>query len=246
MMRDSILAAGNVDVMHKDSKRLQVFVQRASGVTHAVSTALWPATARRIVATGRMAQWRRYLIGSGKWWMERVDLPPLLFLPALVVVSMLAGGLIVAAMMWQLWYLLLIPAAFLVTLCLLGLTAIMQDARPPTRIPINAQTIEFHSSLPLRSFPGLASSRGSPETPMPVAPSLVRVLETFDLSHVNVELSLGLQSDETPAPSDFSLNWYSESREPGGRLPMSRLGETDEYMPVEEPTRPLAQDGGVP
>ncbi|MBA2285957.1 MAG: hypothetical protein H0W02_10770 [Ktedonobacteraceae bacterium] len=229
-------------MMHKDGKRLHVFVHRASGVTHAVSTALWPAAARRIVATGQMAQWRRYLIGSGKWWMERVDLPPLLFLPALVVVSMLAGGLVVAAMMWRFWYLLLIPAAFLGTLCLLGLTAIRQGARPPTRLPLSAQAVEFHSSFPLRSFSGLASSRGSPETPMPMAPSLVRVLETFDLSHVDVELALGLSNDTVAAP-DFSLNWHSESQEPGGRLPMSRLGETDECAPMEEPARSLVQDG---
>ncbi|MEO6887916.1 MAG: hypothetical protein ABI456_02505 [Ktedonobacteraceae bacterium] len=242
-MRDSILVAGDGDVMHKDGKRLQVFVHRASGVTHAVSTALWPTAARRIVATGKMAQWRRYLIGSGKWWMERVDLPSVLFLPALVIVSMFAGGLVVVAMMWRLWYLLLIPAAFLVTLCLLGLTAIMQGARSPTRPPLSAQAIEFHSSLPLRSFPGLSSLRSSPETPMPVASSLVRVLETFDLSHVNVELALGLQSDDTAAAPDFSLNWHSESQEPGGRLPMSRLGETDECAYMEEPTRSLAQDG---
>ncbi len=229
--------------MHKDGKRLQVFVQRASGVTHGVSTALWPVAARRIVATGKIAQWRRYLIGSGKWWLERVDLPALLFLPALVVVSMFAGGLVVVAMIWQLWYLLLIPAAFLVTLCLLGLMTITQGARSPTRLPVSAQAIDLHTLPPLRSFSGLSSSHGSPETPMPATSALVRVLETFDLSCVNVELSLGLQSDDIAAAPDFSLNWHSESQEPGGRLPMSRLGETDECAPMEEPTRSLAQDG---
>lgn len=43
-----------------------------------------------------------------------------------------------------------------------------------------------------RSFPGVLGKAHFPNTPMPVEPPLVRVLETFDLSQTNVEHFLDL------------------------------------------------------
>jgi hypothetical protein len=63
-----------------------------------------------------------------------------------------------------------------------------------------AQTVQEH-----RSFPG---KQYTPETPMPVASPLVRVLETYDLSQTNVEHFLDLPDGGNTG--SYSLNWQEE------------------------------------
>src|SRR5437016_10997792 len=105
--RISFSVQGRTSTMRsRDTRKLQVLRQHASGV----SRALWPAEMRRSLATGRVAQQRRYLVLSGKWGTLLAIIGPAL---ALVATSMLVGGTIVAALVLRLWYLLLIPTVIL-------------------------------------------------------------------------------------------------------------------------------------
>nr|BBH93620.1 hypothetical protein KTA_18190 [Thermogemmatispora argillosa] len=189
----------------KSDKKIYILVERASSLSRGVSRALWPATARRLVETSRAAQRRR-----ARMMRRRSSLPPKprnaalpqwlprLFLAALVASSMLSGGTLVLAVLWHLWFLPLC-AAFALALSLLALRP-----RWPANLPSVplSQPIVMDSSLPASSSAGLPwkslpGQPGAPETPMPDPPSLVRVLETFDLSRGELEPAL----TEAPWPS---------------------------------------------
>lgn len=172
--------------MSEDRKQLQVVLPRANGV----SSAIWPASARRCIATSKEAQRHRYMVINGRKWM----LFPLLFV---VVATMGMSAVIVAALAWHLWYLL--PVAVLLLLSLLN-----------SRVGNNVRSIFLHlrGQLHLSRFSHAlyrkktiaksttgskvvkrakqAQTQLAPRTPMPELP-LVRVLETVDLSHSNVE-----------------------------------------------------------
>jgi hypothetical protein len=61
-----------------------------------------------------------------------------------------------------------------------------------------------------RSFPGVLGKAHFPNTPMPVEPPLVRVLETFDLSQTNVEHFLDLP--EGGNTGGYSLESWKEAQ----------------------------------
>lgn len=190
--RERVIFKG-VKVMSEDRKQLQVVLPRANGV----SSALWPASARRCIATSREAQRHRYMVINGKKWM----LFPLLFV---VVATMSMSAVVVAALSWHLWYLLPVGA-----LLLLGLLN--------SRAGIDARSIFLHlrgqlhpsrfSHVLYRKKTIAKSTTGSkvvkrakqaqtqlaPRTPMPELP-LVRVLETVDLSRTNVEHFADIES----------------------------------------------------
>ncbi|MBX5452181.1 MAG: hypothetical protein IRZ24_19110 [Thermogemmatispora sp.] len=186
----------------KSDKKVYILVERASRLSRGVSRALWPARARRFVETSKAAQRRR-----ARLMRQRSSLPPKLrstqwlsrlFLAALVASSMLSGGTLVLAVLWHLWFLPLC-AAFALALSLLALRP-RWPANLPS-VPLSQQMI-MDSSLPASSSAGLPwkslpGQPGAPETPMPDPPSLVRVLETFDLSRGELEPAL----TELPWPS---------------------------------------------
>ncbi len=183
--------------MSEDRKQLQVVLPRANGV----SSAIWPASARRCIATSREAQRQRYMIINGKKWM-------LFPLSLVVLVTMGMSAAIVAALSWHLWYLLPVGAMLL----LLGLLNAHAE--------INARSIFSHLRAqlqPSRSSHALygkqtvaksttgskvvskerySQSYATPRTPMPEHP-LVRVLETIDLSRANAEPFVDGETQDT-------------------------------------------------
>ena len=180
-----------------DSKKLQSFQRHASGV----SSALWPADMRRSLATGRVAQRQRSLVVSGK---RRVLLATTLRMGtslALMLISMFVGGIIVAALVLHLEYLLLIPSAILTVMTLLIAPRLLLKLHRTFR-PVALQS---PPSRELRgsSFPPMR--RRSPETPLPAAP-LVRVLETVDLSQSDVDYCPALASIEECTVSELALH----------------------------------------
>jgi hypothetical protein len=110
---------------------------------------------------------------------------------ALMLISMFVGGIIVAALVLRLEYLLLIPIAILTVTTLLITPHLLLKLHRTFR-PVALQS---PPSRELRgsSFPPMR--RRSPDTPLPVAP-LVRVLETVDLSQSDAEHSFAAATTE--------------------------------------------------
>ncbi len=168
-------------------QQLQAFARRAVRV----SRALWPTNVRRAIATDRMAQTRRLLIVTGRYW--RMNL-------ARGVILALAGlgmGVLVAARLW-----LLLVFLSMVMAAIVLLLAIMRGRGVSMR-----RTQQGGES---RSFPGILSRSHSPNTPMPLEPPLVRVLETYDLSQTDVEHFLDLP--EGGNTGGYSLKNWEEAQ----------------------------------
>jgi len=188
--------------MSEDRKQLQVVLPRANGV----SSALWPASARRCLATSREAQRRRYMIVNGKKWLL---FAPSFSLLAVVVVTMLMSAAVVAALSRHLWYLLAVAA-------LLPLVLLNMQARADARSPLSRlrRTGRARRGYMVRSATAGSKTgknmlhlqrQATPRTPMPDLP-LVRVLETVDLSQspavFNASMPDGrLGKEPVPAPS---------------------------------------------
>src|ERR1700676_3968715 len=131
---------------------------------------LWPTNVRRSIATSRAAQTRRQLILST---------------PALVMnvvgVTILGGAsiILVAAHLW------LLVLLFITSLVVVFLLLMMMMRRRASSMKRSMNSWQYGAER--RSFPGILGKAHFPNTPMPVEPPLVRVLETFDLSQTNVE-----------------------------------------------------------
>lgn len=149
-----------------------------------VSRALWPTAARKALATGRAAQGRRSLIIKGAWWLLSLDLLRVRHPFMLVLISMLTGGEIVAALGTHLWHLLLLSPALL--LIILVLPTITRSCRTMMRASTRTMFRVSSAGIYQRGEPAGSILR-SPETPLPGEPPLVRVLETVDLSRTDVE-----------------------------------------------------------
>src|SRR5437879_13149981 len=96
---------GSRDRGSGDNKKSKSFHRHAGGV----SSALWPADMRRSMATGRVAQRQRSLVMSGKRRVLPTTILRMGTSLALMLISMFVGGIIVAALVLRLEYLLLIP-----------------------------------------------------------------------------------------------------------------------------------------
>ncbi len=182
-------------MMSRDSKKLQVFVQRA----HGVSRALWPANARRCVPTGRVAQKRRFLIIHWKWWTTLANILHVGLIFILIISSMLLGGMLVAAMVSHRWYLLLMPSLILVAVST-SMTVVIARS-------FKLQRAFLSKWQPGMSLPSIFTMRRTPQTPMPSTP-LVRVLETLDLSQSNVEHFLDTSEERNTA--ELALDPYKD------------------------------------
>ena len=181
-------------------QQLQAFARRAARV----SKALWPTNVRRSIATGRAAQTRRRLIVKsryGGWWWGSFALQhPLAFAGMCALGS--AG--IIATLATHLWLLLLLFITALLAVFLLLLIV---------RTRVSNMKHSMNSLLQgaeRRSFPGVLGKSHFPNTPMPVEPPLVRVLETFDLSETNVEHFLDLP--EGGNTGGYSLESWKEAQ----------------------------------
>ncbi|MBE3567624.1 MAG: hypothetical protein IMW90_18060 [Thermogemmatispora sp.] len=239
----------------KSDKKIYILVERASNFSRGVSRALWPATARRLVETSRAAQRRR-----ARLMRRRSSLPPTptlpaalpqwlprLFLAALVASSMLSGGTLVLAVLWHLWFLPLC-AALALAVSLLALRS-RWPANFPS-VPLSQQTV-MDSSLPASSSAGvpwksLPGQLGAPETPMPDPPSLVRVLETFDLSRGELEPAL-TEVSWPPSPTAGARSDWDERASSGGAASVAPLpDELPCSSPLAAPSTPLAALGFGP
>jgi hypothetical protein len=159
-----------------DSKKLHIFRQHASAVSHA----LWPSDLYRSQAIEKAVQRRRYVkfrIMPLSWVAQsaQASMPVLL-----VVVSTIVGSSVVTALFLHLWYILLIPTLFLTLTTLIILQPFLSKLKHTPRPMLQPTPRYFKSS------PGIPPTRRAPETPIPLTP-LVRELETFDLSQTGVE-----------------------------------------------------------
>ena len=219
-----------IEMANTKEQQLQAFARRAARV----SRALWPTNVRRAIATNRVAQTRRRLIVTGRYWSKSFIFPiqsrkrgrphgisPALIplrrsgrpqgsppvihsTPALTMnvagVTALAGVGIVVLVVMRLWLLLMFFSVALVAIFLL--LAIVSGRVSSMRWS--------QQGAERRSLPGVLSGAHSPNTPMPLEPPLVRVLETFDLSQSDVEHFLDLP--EGGNTGGYSLTDWKEAQ----------------------------------
>ena len=171
-----------------------------------VSSAVWPANIRRVVATGKAAQRRRDWLMQRRWLVLLVDALSMRAIFVLTTLLVVASSLLVAVLGLSCWYILLVPLLLFTVLSFLPLLLVGKAPMetPPPSLSTFAQ--EFKSSTGLLSFPShelhsgpgylhnlpnssslLAVSSDTPATPMPSEPPLVRVLETYDLREARVK-----------------------------------------------------------
>jgi hypothetical protein len=181
----------------RDGKKLQFLAQQASAVSHA----LWPANVRKGVATGKSAQRRRFMIINASWWPEFLQVAQVLLPLALVFISMVIGGAMVAALTLSVWYLLLVPLTlvvmFLMVLFIVAYRVLKVDWRHSFQVLWRFHDMDgsdFFLKDELETpFP---IGPSSPETPMPEPNPFVRILETYDLSSSDVEHFLLADAEE--------------------------------------------------
>jgi hypothetical protein len=171
-----------------DSKKLHIFRQHASAVSHA----LWPSDLHRSQAIEKAVQrQRRRYVKFGNMPLSWVAQSVQASMPVLlVVVSTIVGGSIVTALFLHLWYILLIPILFLTLTTLAILQPFLSKLKQFKHTP--RPTIQPTPHY-FKSSPGFPATRRAPETPIPHTP-LVRELETFDLSQTGVEHFLDVNS----------------------------------------------------
>lgn len=193
------------NLMIKDDERNP----RAGGrYVNRVSSAVWPASIRRVVSTGKAAQRRRDWIMQRRWLVILADALSMRALLVLTTLLVVVSSLLVAILGLQFWYILLVP--LLLFLLMLFLPLFLASKMPMEAIPPSLSTFaqEFRSSAGIlslsaqelksgsgylaepRSSPGVLAVE-APATPMPAEPPLVRVLETYDLREVQVKRLLG-------------------------------------------------------
>jgi hypothetical protein len=193
-----------------DSRKLATFRLHASSV----SRALWPASVRRCVETGRAAQRRRLIRMKRLRWSERVEgAPPerecarrIYALSLLVIATLAGGGVILITCVLHPWTVLLILAALWLLTAAMAARLLSHEVRsmqafrksPPPQAEVQ------------QSGPGEAPA--FPLTPVPATP-LIRVLETIDLSSADVEHFLGASSPD---------NTDEQNNPVGGKGPYGR------------------------
>lgn len=162
-----------------------------------VSSAVWPASTRRGVATGKAAQRRRDWIMQGRWWVILVDALSMRVLLMVTTLLVVISSLLVAILGLSFWYLLLLPLLLFALMLFMPAFLESRASKEMTLPALSAFAQEFKSSAgmlslyaqELKSNSGLLSAE-APSTPMPVDQPLVRVLETFDLRKTPIEYFL--------------------------------------------------------
>jgi hypothetical protein len=187
-----------------------------------VSRALWPVELRQSAAVGRNAQRRRMM--RSLWWSVRLYLSQVQLLYVWFAVALLAGGcLLVLLVLRQRHTFVIVTMLAIVTVLHVLCGNLWQLLRPRLmRLPhlLNAHLARWCSRMMQSSIikephtqktqvlrelssmraPHLSMALRAPETPMPEA-SLIRVLETIDLSTCNVEHFLDTSVDLRSLPA---------------------------------------------
>jgi hypothetical protein len=182
-----LLAASMVESFHKgvvvsrdgDRRRREApfVVPCASG--SGISGAVWPACERRQVATNWFAQQRRFFIIRGiglSYSMQRLRL-----LYPLILSILFSAVLVLAVMIFQYWMILL-ALAVIWSVLIVFMTRLLCDKIyfiAQVKLDRNAHSSQQRPRL-------LSASPQFPVTPMPATP-LIRVLETIDLSRMDIE-----------------------------------------------------------
>jgi hypothetical protein len=174
-----------------------------------VSRALWPTYRRRYIATNWFAQQRRFFIMKGIGWsyVRRRVIQSLRLAYPLLIAVLLVAGFILAISLFQYWVILFILAVVWSVLIVVT-TRFLCDKF--YRIVL----VKYYKPHSLRSR-ALSAWSPFPETPMPVTP-LIRVLETIDLSTMDVEQ---LIANETSEQESAQMPIAQEKR--GGAKDMS-------------------------
>lgn len=164
-----------------------------------ISNALWPSRVRRGIATGWIAQQRRLLAMRRIWWATRSRhiMPRLRFLSPFLLCVLLLCGILLGVLVFQYWMLLLLLALAWSVIIML-MTRLLCDKIYDVlvmRRGQRGQRGQKQSSTARKRR--TAAATHFPETPMPPTP-LIRVLETIDLSRVDVE-SFMAEIDEARA-----------------------------------------------
>jgi hypothetical protein len=117
-----------------------------------VSSAVWPASLRRVVATGKAAQRRRDWLMQRRWLVLLVDALSLRVIFVLTTLLVVVSSLLVALLGLAFWYLLLVPLLLFTLLSLLPLFLVSKPPleTPPASLATFAQ--EFKSSTGLFSL----------------------------------------------------------------------------------------------
>jgi hypothetical protein len=201
-----------------------------------VSSAVWPMSTRKGVATGKAAQRRRDWIIQGRWWVILVDVLSLRMLLILATLFVVASSLVVAIVGLNLWYLLLLPLFLFGVLLIVPRYLASQEPGKVLAPAFSAFTQDLSSEQD-------ALLLETPVTPVPVDPPLVRVLETYDLRKTQIEHFLMIEEEtgkhRLVECSDNALWGYVARSRPLDfpELPYSQIGarpfEEDE-IPIEE------------
>lgn len=179
-------------------------------IEHRVSSAVWPASIRRVVATGRAAQRRRDWLMQRRWLVLLLDALSMRALFALTTLLVVASSLLVAIFGLCFWYLLLVPLLLFSLVLLLplflarktplpapppSLTNLAQELRSSTGISASAEPPRTRSPGHFQGVPAsspvLPADGETPATPVPDEPPLVRVLETYNLRETRIRRLFG-------------------------------------------------------
>ncbi len=184
-----------------ESRKLATFRLHAS----AVSRALWPASVRRCVETGRAAQRRRLIRMKRLRWSELVEgAPPerecarrIYALSLLVIATLAGGGVILITCLLHPWTVLLILAALWLLTAAMAERLLSHEVR-------SMQAFRRSQPPPVEvQQTGRSEAPTFPLTPVPATP-LIRVLETIDLSSANVEHFINASPPDKASPDASS------------------------------------------
>lgn len=219
-----------------------------------VSSAVWPASIRRVVATGKAAQRRRDWLMQRRWLVLLVDALSLRAILMLTTLLVVASSLLVAVLGLAFWYLLLVPLLLFAALAFLPSLLVSKapiEAPPPSLATFAQELKSSTGFLPfpsqaLRSNPGyfqslpnssalLPADIDAPATPMPADPPLVRVLETYDLRETRIrhffeEMLRGETGEHTVVQHPLNRDFWNTAACP---------------TTLDSDTRPL-EDGDIP
>ena len=198
-------------MMKDTAKRSQI--ERCS--TNRVSSAVWPASIRHIVATGKAAQRRRDWLMQRRWLVLLVDALSLRVIFVLTTLLVVVSSLLVALLGLTFWYILLVPLLLFVLLAFLPLFLVSKapvEAPPPS---LSAFAQEFKSSTGFLSFSSreLRSSTGLlslSSQDLRSGPGYSRELQSGPgylppLSQTSSLLAASNDSPATPMPSEPPL-----------------------------------------
>lgn len=166
-----------------DRRETQFVMPCASGV----SRALWPTYRRRYIATNWFAQQRRFFIMRGIGWssVRRQVIQSLHLVYPLLIPVLLMAALALAVALFQYWVILFMFAVVWSILIVIATRFLCDKLYHVVRT-------RYYKPRSLRSH---TFSPQFPETPMPVTP-LIRVLETIDLSTMDVEQLIANEMSE--------------------------------------------------